>query len=284
MVVVQLPLGEDDATVETIVSALDVEAVMLVASELLPVGVVALVVELIFDADTNFEGAMVITELHLGFDTVLFLVETTLPVIVLDFEETAVAAAELLLEEATLPPVDKPFKEAALATELLFRGRAAAVVKELFFAETVLAVVELLLEMMAEVTTEEVFKAAAAADGLTFGATSTGIAQIVLSFNIMSASTVESFFIDGATVGTAGELLAEGKATVTEELPVLDDATTGLILGADRLAVVTKRVPEEEAPALNVSTARTHVGTEVAGVSGFDAPGGSQDIDGGGGT
>lgn len=285
VVAIQLALGDDDATMETIISALDVEAVTLAVSVLLPVGVVALMVELIFDADANFEGAMLVTELHLGFDAVLFLVETTLPVMVLDFEETALVAVELLLEEATLPPVDNPFKGLALATEeLLFRDRATAAVNELFFEETVLVVVELLLEMMAEVTTEEVFKAAAADDELTLGATSPGITQFVLPFNVMSVGTVESFFIDGATVGTAGELLAEGGATVTEGLPVLDGATTGLVLGTDRLAVVTKGVPEEEALTLNASTVRTHVGTEVAGVSELDAAGDSQGVDSGGST
>lgn len=280
VVVIQLALGDDDATMETIISVLDVEAATLAASELLLVGVVALMVELIFDADADFEGAVLITELHLGFDAVLFLVETTLPVMVLDFEETALVAVELLLEEATLPPVDKPFKEVVLATEeLLFRDRAAAAVKELFFDETVFVAVELLLEMMAEVTTEEVFKVAAADDELTLGEISVGITQLVFPFNTMSVATVESFFIDGATVGKAGEFLPEGRVTATEELPVLDDATTGLALGTDRLTVVTKGVPEEEALPLNASTVRTHVGTEVAGVSEVDTAGGPQGAD-----
>lgn len=280
VVVIQLALGDDDATMETIISVLDVEAATLAANELLLVRVVALMMELFFDADADFEGAALITELHLGFDAVLFLVETALPVMVLDFEETALVAVELLLEEATLPPVDKPFKEVVLATEeLLFRDRAAAAVKELFFEETAFVAVELLLEMMVEVTTEEVFKVAAADDELTLGETSVGITQLVFPFNTMSVAIVESFFIDGATVGTAGEFLPEGRVTATEELPVLDDATTGLALGTDRLTVVIKGVPEEEALPLNASTVRTHVGTEVAGVSEVDAAGGPLDVD-----
>lgn len=277
-VVIQLALGDDSATMEATASDLETETATLAASEPLPEGAVAPTVEMIFDVDFE-EGGTLITVLHLVLDAVLFLVETVLPATVLDFEVTVLEIVEVLLEEATLTPVERALEEAVLATELLFADKAAAVVKELFFKETVL-VVELLLEITVDVTTEEVFKADVANDELTLVAASEDVTQLALSFSVTSVSTVESFFKHEATVGTATAFLTEGSDIATAELPVLVDATPGLVLDADGLTVTTEEAPDEETTAPDASTVCPGVVTEVCGVSADDAVGDSQGADG----